>query len=75
MWGARRQVSLLLDHGHRDARFYPLGMVWEEAMIVVERMNQELASQMALMQLVGHSVMSKNGAKALRTALKELTSG
>lgn len=50
-------------------------MVWEEAMIVVERVNQELASHMALMQLVGHSVMSKNGAKALRTALKELTSG
>jgi len=75
MWGVRRQVSLLLDHGHQHARFYPIGMVFEEAMIVVERVNQETASHMALMNLVGHAVMSKKGASALKKALKELTSG
>lgn len=50
-------------------------MVWEECQIVVERMNQELASQISLINLAGHGVMSKKGASALRKVLKELTSG
>lgn len=75
MWGVRRQVSLLLDHGHQHARFYPIGMVWEEAQIVVERTNQEEASRTALMQLAGLGVMSKKGAQALRKVLKELSNG
>ena len=75
MWGLRRQVSLLLDHGHQHARHYPIGMVWEEAQIVVQRVNQELASSTALLQIAGAAVMSKPGAKALQKVLKELTSG
>lgn len=75
MWGVRRQVSLLLDHGHQHARFYPIGMVWEEAQIVVERVNQEEASRTALLQIAGSAVMSKDGAKLLKKVLKELTDG
>jgi hypothetical protein len=67
-------VSLLLDHGHQYARHYPIGMVWEEAQIVVQRINQELASSTALLQIAGSAVMSKPGAKALQKVLKELTS-
>ena len=75
MWGVRRQVSLLLDHGHRHARFYPIGMVWEEAQIVVERVNHEEASRTALLQIAGSAVMSKEGSKLLKKVLKELTDG
>lgn len=75
MWGIRRQVSLLLDHGHTEARFYPIGMLWEEAQIVVERINQEEASRTALLQLAGAAVMSKKGAKLLQNVLKEMTDG
>jgi len=75
VWGVRRQVSLLLDHGHAAARHYPLGMVFEEAQIVVERMNQEEASRTALLQLAGAAVMSKKGNAALQKVLKELTNG
>lgn len=75
MWGLRRQVSLLLDHGHREARFYPVGMVWEEARIVVERMNQEEASRTALLQMAGSAVMSKKASQTLQKILKELTDG
>lgn len=75
MWGVRKQVSLLLDHGHQHARFYPLGMVWDEAQIVVERLNQEEASRTALLQLAGAAVMSKKGNSLLQKVLKEMTNG
>lgn len=75
MWGLRKQVSLLLDHGHQYARFYPVGWVWEESQIVVERINREEASRTALLQVAGSAVMSKDGAKLLKQVLKELTDG
>jgi hypothetical protein len=50
-------------------------MVWEEAQIVVQRINQEEASRTALLHLAGAAVMSKKGAKLLQKALKELTNG
>jgi len=50
-------------------------MVFEEAQIVVERMNQEEASRTALLQLAGAAVMSKKGNAALQNVLKELTNG
>ena len=68
-------MSLLLDHGHSEARYYPIGMVWEEASIVVERLNQEEASRTALLQLAGAAVMSKKGASLLQKVLKEMTNG
>lgn len=43
MWGVRDKVSLLLDHGHPDAWVYPLGLVVQEADIVVSRFNQQAA--------------------------------
>ena len=75
MWGIRRQVSLLLDHGHTEARYYPIGMLWEEAQIVVERMNQEEASRTALLHLAGAAVLSKKGNSLLQKVLKELQNG
>lgn len=68
-------MSLLLENGHAEARFYPLGMVWDEARIVVARKNAELASGAALLQMVGASLVSKKGGSSLKKVLKELTSG
>lgn len=75
MWGLRKQVSLLLDHGHLQARQYPIRMVWEEARIVVERINQEEASRTTLLHAAAAAVMSKKGGQALKKLLKELTDG
>lgn len=75
MWGVRRQVSLLLDHGHHGAQFYPVGMVWEEAEILVQRINQEEASRTSLLRLAASAALSKEGAKLLTQVLKELTDG
>lgn len=64
-----------MDHGHPDARFYPLGMVWEETIIVVERINNDASSNTSLLHIAAAAVMSKEGGKLLRKTLKELTSG
>lgn len=64
-----------MDHGHPDARLYPLGMVWEETTIVVDRINNEAASNTALLQIAGSAVMGKQGMQLLKKVLKELTSG
>lgn len=65
-------MSLLLDHGHPHARRYPIGMVWDEATLVVERMNREAASNTALLQLAAGSLLSKEAGKQLKKTLKEL---
>lgn len=75
MWGLRKKVSLLLDHGHLQARQYPVGMVWEEAQIVVNRWNQEEASRAALLNKAVAALLSKNGGQAFKKTLKELTDG
>jgi len=67
-------VSLLLDHGHPQARHYPVGMVWEEARLVVDRTNQQEASRTVLLHVAAAAVMSKKGHQALKKVLKELTS-
>lgn len=54
--GARRQVSLLLDHGHPDAWSYPVGFLFEEAAVVRERLDGLLATQAGLMQMALCSV-------------------
>lgn len=36
----RAQASQLLDHGHPYAESYPIGKLWEENQLVVERLNK-----------------------------------
>lgn len=50
-------------------------MVWEEAQIVVMRINQEEASRTTLMQLAYLGSKTKKGARELQKVLKELTNG
>lgn len=75
MWGFRRQVSLLLDSGHAHAFQYPLGMVWEEARLVVERRNHTSAHETALLHAAAAAIFSKEGMKNLKKILKELDDG
>lgn len=73
--GLRRQVSFLMDHGHPAARLYPVPMVWTEVRLVQERMNQEVASNASLTQLVIASILSKKAGAKLKKRLSELTGG
>ncbi len=64
-----------MDHGHPKARFYPVPMVWTEVRLVRERMNQELASDASLTQLVIASILSKKAGAKLKKRLSELARG
>lgn len=69
----RRQVSLLLDHGHPHAWHYPIRMVWEEALLVVERLNGIAVTEAVFLQLAVSSLFSKEGAKEFTKVVKRLT--
>lgn len=66
LWGIRRQVSLLIEHGHVHARRYPLGMVMDEAKIAVERVNNGYATQAVLLQSAVSGVISKKANKEFK---------
>ena len=61
-----------MDHGHSRARQYPLGMLWEEAELVVERVNREEASRAVIMQNTIASILTKEGGKAFQKLIKDL---
>lgn len=71
----RRHVSLLLDHGHPYARHYPLGALWDESTLVRQRVNGDIKTHMAFMQMVVGSVLSKKAGEALQKHLNGLDSG
>lgn len=73
MMGLRRQVSLLLAHGHSDAGDYPLGMLWLESQLVVERLNQQAVTQAVLLQLAVSSILSKKGGTEFKKTINKLT--
>ncbi len=83
MGGVRRQISLLLDHGHPHAMTYPVQMVFAEAAIVVSRMNAQMASEASLLQLAISTVpnmsikpaATKRAVKAFKEQLEALTDG
>lgn len=52
-------MSLLLDHGHPEARHYPLGMLSDETALVIERVNGNIVTDANLLQLAIGSVLSK----------------
>ncbi|HYD06290.1 MAG TPA: hypothetical protein VEC60_11225 [Reyranella sp.] len=63
----------MLDHGHPDARRYPLGVLWDESRLVVERMNGEMATHLSLLQLAVGSVLSKKAGDLFNKQIKALT--
>lgn len=64
-----------MANGHPRAREYPLGMVWEEARIVVNRQTAEHASRALLYRAAISATKSKEGAEAFDKLIKELLDG
>lgn len=73
MLGLRRHASLLLANGHPDAGLYPLGMLWVESQLVVERQNQQAVTNAVLLQLAVGSILSKKTGSEFKKTLKKLS--
>lgn len=71
--GLRRHVSLLLSHGHPEAGDYPLGTLWVESQLVVERLNQQAVTQAVLLQLAVGSILSKKTGSEFKKTIKKLS--
>ena len=48
-------------------------MVWEEALLVVERLNQVAVTEALFVQMAVSSLLSKDGAKQFSKLVKRLT--
>jgi len=72
MWALRGSVSLLLDHGHPLARLYPLGMMMDEASIVIRRINNGQVTQATLLQGAVSGVLSKKANKEFQKQISRL---
>ena len=62
-----------MDHGHPHAGHYPIRMVWEEALLVVERLNGVAVTEAVFLQMAVSSLFSKQGAKEFSKVVKRLT--
>lgn len=65
-------ASLLIDHGHTEARFYPLGMLRDESRLVVQRVNNGHVTTASLLQQAVSGVLSKQGNKEFRKTVTKL---
>lgn len=52
-------MSLLLEAGHPEARHYPLGMLYDESNLVIERRNASIVTDSQLRNLSAMGVFSK----------------
>lgn len=66
-------MSLLLSEGHTDAHQYPLGMVWVEAELVVQRQNEMEATRAVLLRDAVSAVISKKGQNHFKKTIEKLT--
>lgn len=62
----------MLDHGHPEARHYPIGYLWDEVTLVRERLNQAATSEATLLQLAVGSLLSNETGKQFKKALDAL---
>lgn len=71
-----RQVSLLRSEGHPEAAFYPLGRIYEEAELVVERQNRNIGTLGILMEAVisaqPNPVVKTASTKSMRRRFNDL---
>lgn len=64
-----------MANGHPRAREYPLGMLWDEARIVVNRQTAESAHRALLYRAAISATRSEEGAKAFDKMIMELLDG
>lgn len=65
-------MSLLLSNGHPEAMSYPLGMVYDESNLIIERQNSKIATEVLLLQQAVNALLSKGGRKQFTKTLKTL---
>lgn len=70
MWGLRGQLSLLLAHGHPRANEYPVGLLWEESQLVVERVNRQQVTEAVILHQIMMTAVSAFGKDGGRRANK-----
>lgn len=63
---------MCIAHGHFEARFYPLGMVSDEASLCVRRDNNGHVTTATLLQQAVSGVLSKKGNKQFEKTIKKL---
>lgn len=61
-----------MEHGHPDARLYPLGMLSDEVLLIVERHNARMVAEAQLLQAAVGGLLDKKASKAFREMLKDL---
>lgn len=68
-------MSLCLASGHPDAWHYPIGMLFDEARLVVVRQNALQASEATLFQAAASSLFSSKGGQHFKRLVEDLTEG
>lgn len=71
--GLREKVSLLMTHGHAQARHYPVPMLWTEVRFVVRRENKRHATEAILTQMAINSALSAKGGKRFKEQITKMT--
>lgn len=66
-------MNLLLGNGHPDADLYPLGMLHDEAALVIERMNAIVVAQSIGFRTAYISAKVKDGDQVMGDYVKRLT--
>ena len=66
-------MNLLLASGHPDARFYPLGLLKDEAGIIEARWSREEAARATLLQLAISSAISEKAAKEFNKLVSRMS--
>lgn len=64
-----------MEHGHPHAWHYPLGMLHDEARLVVQRVNNSHVTTATLLQQAVSGVLSKEGNKTFQKTIKSLLEG
>lgn len=78
MLALRRDVSVLIEKGHSQARLYPVIMIWNEAEICRERRRLDLLAMATIMQRVAIATngnLTKNGQKEATQNLADMLKG
>lgn len=73
MLALRRDVSMLLEKGHSQARLYPVIMLWNEAEICRERRRLDLFALATIMQHVAIATNGNLTQQGQKEASKNLT--
>ena len=68
--GLRRDVSLLMDHGHPRAREYPIAVIWSESRIVRKREATRMQQEALLLHAAVAALLA--GGDTFNEMLKEV---